>query len=106
MQLSMDLLGTAGVIAWSINDKKVSDWEDSNMGYWVPDPEGSQDMDGVLGDFIIDGQVYNPNVEWMLYTGIGGLIFYGVSRIVSGLIAGTSYGSYNDVLGSALNLSN
>ena len=104
IQLVLDLVGTAGVATYFIDQALASAWIESNMQYWVPDPDGTDDVFGEYGNFYIDGQIYYPRTDWPIYVGVGGLIFYGASRVVSSLIAGT-YGSYNEDLGSALNLS-
>ena len=103
MQLVLDLVGTAGLATYLVDYALASAWIESNMQYWEPDPNGTDDVYGEYGNFYIDGQIYYPRTDWPIYVGVGGLIFYGASRVVSSLIAGT-YGSYNDDLTSALNL--
>ena len=104
MQLMLDIVGTAAVATYFVDYAVASAWIDSHMEYWVPDPNGTDDVYGEYGNFYINGSIYYPRKDWPIYVGVGGLIIYGASRIVSSLIAG-SYGSFNEDLGSALNLS-
>jgi hypothetical protein len=106
LQVALDVIGLAGVTTYFVNEAIWSSWFAAHQSDWVANPSGTDDFNGEMGNFIVDGEIISTDRDWSNTLGIVGLVVYGVSKIVGALIPAINSEPYNAELGSALNLNN